>query len=96
MAEANEDEVPDWGDTSTTSVPSTIGQALYTPRRLSMDEFAAIAASPTGPLQQEEQGAPQQQAMVRRSDRNAAAYGVERGRNGRGLSPPRRQLSRTP
>ena len=43
MAEANEDEVPDWGDSSTISVPSTIVQALYTPRRLSMDEFAAIA-----------------------------------------------------
>jgi len=62
-----------------------------------MDEFAAIAASPTGPLQQEEQGVPQQQAMVRRTDRNVAAYGVDRGHNGsQGLSAPRRQHSRTP
>ena len=95
MAEANEDEDPSWGDASSISVPSTMGQAPYTPRRLSMEEVAAMTASPPGPPQ-EEQGVPQQQAMVRRSDRNAAAYGVERGRDGRGLSAPRRQLSRSP
>jgi len=62
-----------------------------------MEEYAAIADSPMGPLQQEEQGVPQQQAMVRRTDRNAAAYGVDRGRSGsQGLGAPCRQHSRTP
>ena len=81
MADANEDVDLDWVDASSISVPSTTAQAPYTPRRLSMEVVAAMTACPPG-LPREEQGVPQQQAMVRRSDRNAAAYGVERGRNG--------------
>ena len=54
-----------------------------------------MTASPPGPPR-EEQGVPEQQAMLRRADRNAASYGVERGRSGRNLSAPGRQLSRTP
>jgi hypothetical protein len=95
---ANEEEdgyLPDYGDPSSVSMLSSIEPVPYTPRRLSQGEVDALLTSPPVPLH-EAQGVPNQQAMVRREDRNAAAYGVERGRSGRDLSAPSHPHSRTP
>ena len=96
MANAEESPGLDWGGTPSTerSMPSLLGQALFTPRRLSMEELSSIEASPPGPLQQEEQNVPQQQAMVQRMGRRQE---FNRDRVGdQGADAQRRRNSRTP
>jgi len=97
MANAGDSPIPDVGGLSSSTERSmlrSIEHALFTPRRLSMEELSAVEDSPLGLPQQGEQVVPQQQAMVQRNYRRQE---LPRESNGDSSTNGRsRQHSRTP